>query len=276
MKISAIIVTYNRPDALEAILQSILCQMELPGEVIIADDGSGQPTSGVINKYSRSFPVPLKHVWHEDRGFRGAAIRNRAVRESRGDYLLFSDGDLMFHPSFFRDFRKMARPGSASIASRLFLTKKRSENLLSGFDESDQEKQPSRVKVFHPHFFSSGIEKNRINAIHSPLVTSLLPPLSFSERVRGGLLGVWREDLIKVNGWNEDFSGWGFEDTEVVARLHFSGISLRKLKFSAICWHLWHPPAGRELMERNRSLLDHTISGRVTWCRNGLASSSSL
>ncbi|MFW5755209.1 MAG: glycosyltransferase, partial [Tangfeifania sp.] len=76
MKISLIIVTYNRPKALEVILKSILIQTEIPHEVIIADDGSGPETAKLIAKYRNVFPCKLKHVWQEDNGFRAAKIRN--------------------------------------------------------------------------------------------------------------------------------------------------------------------------------------------------------
>ena len=105
MKITAIILTYNRPQALELILESILRQKTMPDEVIIADDGSGQETLNSIQKFKKILPLPLKHVWHEDKGFRIASIRNKAIKESTGDCLIFSDGDLIFHPNFFNDFK---------------------------------------------------------------------------------------------------------------------------------------------------------------------------
>lgn len=270
MKISAIIVTYNRPDALEAILRSILVQRELPSEVVIADDGSGPATAAVVQKYRELFPVVLKQVWHEDRGFRGSAIRNRAIRESSGEYLVFSDGDLLFHPSFFRDFRKMAAPGQASIGSRVFLTRAATAQYITAATTLPLENSISRSLPPLPGLFSSGIARNRFNGCRIPLLTPWFPEMIFSERTRGGLLGVWKKDLEAVNGWNEDFTGWGLEDTELVARLHFNGVALRKLKMSALCYHLWHPEANRQQLERNRLLLEQTITRRITWCENGL------
>ncbi len=262
MKITAIIVTYNRPEALELILRSILRQRELPAEVVVADDGSGPGTARVIERCRERFPVPLKQVWHEDCGFRGAAIRNRAVAESSGDYLVFSDGDLLFHPLFFRDFRRMAREGSASVGSRVFLTREATGALLAG------EGLPGSFSLL-----SRGIEKNRLNTIRIPLLTRLLPAQHFSERLRGGLLGVWKKELEKVNGWNEDFTGWGLEDTELVARLCNAGVHIRKLKFAAVTWHLWHPVADRRQLETNRQLLRETIAQKRSWCANGLVRS---
>ena len=88
--------------------------------------------------------------------------------------------------------------------------------------------------------------------------------------MRGGLLGVWKEDLLAVNGWNEEFTGWGMEDTELVTRLFNSGVTIRKLKFAGITWHLWHPVSDRKFLEINRELLENTIRNRLKWCEIGL------
>ncbi len=261
LKISAIIVTYDWPEALELILKSILQQRVLPGEVVIADDGSGPETALLLKRYQENFPVPLKHVWHEDLGFRGSAIRNRAIEASTGNYLVFSDGDLLFHPLFFHDFALRAEEKQASIGSRVFLTPEASAVILQG------KKMPGKIS-----FYSGKIQKNRVNTVRLPLLSRIMPPVQFTPRLRGGLLGVWKQDLESVNGWNESFTGWGLEDTELVARLHFAGITLRKMKSAGITWHLSHPESFRGQLEHNRRLLQETIQGRLTRCENGLTS----
>jgi len=241
MIITAIIVTYNRPDALEVILNSIMQQTELPHEVIIADDGSGEATSAVISKYSKSFPCKLKHVWQEDKGFRVAKIRNSAIKESTGDYLFFSDGDLFFHPKLFLNLKRNIKPGVTLIGSRVFLKKKTTNEIL----------QTQKTEIFP--FCSQKIKKNRLNAVRIPAATLLFPAQSFSEKLRGGLLCVSKKEVIAVNGWNEDFIGWGKEDTEIVARLWNSGVSLKKLKFSGITYHLWHPILSRQQIKKMKN-----------------------
>ncbi len=261
MKISLIIVTYNRPGALSLILKSIEKQAVLPNEVIIADDGSGKETQDLIQKFKIKFPVPLLHVWHEDKGFRAAAIRNRAIEASSGDYLIFSDGDLFFHPCFIRDFKRNARKGEALIGSRVFLKQEASIKRIS-----NQNYNP----IFS--FFSTEIETNRLNSVRFPLINKLLKPLNYSSKLRGGLLGVWRKDIVAVNGWNEEFTGWGLEDTELVARLFNSGIVFRKIKFQAITYHLWHEIQSREKVSNNQKLLYKTVLEKVSWCKKGLKS----
>jgi glycosyltransferase involved in cell wall biosynthesis len=259
MKITAIILTYNRPDALEIILKSIQNQCVLPDEVIIADDGSGQETRDLIGRYKKTVTFTLKHVWQENKGYRIASIRNKAIRESTGEYLIFSDGDLVFHPDFFHDFKQSAALKTAFIGSRVFLTSDASESLLK--------KKPDLVQL---PFFSSEIESNRLNAIRIPHVGRMFHPLNSTGKMRGGLLGVWKSDMLAVNGWNESFTGWGLEDTELVTRLFNNSITIRKLKFAGITYHLWHSVSTRAQLVENRNLLSYTVNNHLTWCANGL------
>jgi len=259
MKITSIIVTYNRPDVLEAIFLSLIGQREKPDEVIIADDGSRPETAALISRYMENSPFELKHVWHEDKGFRAATIRNSAIIESTGDFLIFSDGDLLFHPLFFHDFKKRITPGTAFIGSRVFLTPESSQRII------DRELQKLKIP-----FWSRAVETNRLNAMRIPLAGRLFAPVPYSSLLRGGLSGIWKSDIQAVNGWNESFSGWGFEDTELISRLYNNGIILQKIKFAAITYHMWHPVANRELLTENRRLLRNTVDNRLTWCSNGL------
>ena len=235
--------------------------MVLPDEVIIADDGSGKETQETIHKFQQNFPVPLLHVWHEDKGFRAAAIRNRAIKSCSGEYLIFSDGDLFFHPCFIRDFKRNARKGEALIGSRVFLTQAASIKRITN----------KNCNPIIP-LVSKEIETNRLNAFRFPLINKFFKPLKYASKLRGGLLGVWRKDILAVNGWNEDFTGWGLEDTELVARLFNNGVIFSKIKFQAITHHLWHEIQSREKVSNNQKLLDKTVQEKLSWCKNGLKS----
>lgn len=259
MKITLIILTYNRPDTLAIVLQSIGKQSELPFEVIIADDGSADDTRQLIEEMNAGFPVPLLHAWHPDEGFRIARIRNEAIKISQGEYFIFSDGDLVLHPRFIEDFRKNARAGEALIGSRTFLNSEVTNRILKTGNAD-----------FQNPFFTTAFEKNRINAFRIPILSSLFQPVKYSVKLRGGLLGVWKKDLVEVNGWNEDFEGWGLEDSELLVRLHHNGGTFRKMKFRAITYHLWHQTEKRERLSTNRELLENSIRSGIKKCENGL------
>jgi glycosyltransferase involved in cell wall biosynthesis len=259
MQISLIILTYNRPDTLELVLKSLNRQSVSPDEVIIADDGSGLETRELISRWQAQSKFRLVHVWHEDLGYRIAAIRNKATLESAGDYLIYSDGDLLLHPDFIYDFKKCRAPKTAWIGSRVMISKDETQRLFSG----------ETNRLIWP-VFAKGISGNRLNGLRAPCICSFFPPVNNTRHMRGGLLGVWKKDLLAVNGWNEEFTGWGMEDTELVTRLFYSGVTIRKLKFAGITWHLWHPVSDRKSLDKNKELLEHTIRNRLNWCEIGL------
>jgi len=259
MNLSLIILTYNQPEALALILKSAEQQSIWPDEVIIADDGSGKETRNLVKSWQKKFPVPLHHVWHKDKGYRITAIRNLAVKKSAGEFLIFSDGDLFFHPRFIEDFKRNMKKGKALIGSRVFLTQ--SATRLRLRDE--------RIDPVYP-LFSEEIEANRLNSIRLPFVNRLLKTLKFSANIRGGLSGIWRKDLESINGWNEEFEGWGLEDTEFIARLFHSGVSIRKIKFQALTYHLWHMKQTQKQASQNQKLLRNTIDNKLIRCKKGL------
>ena len=108
MKTTLIVTTYNRPDALEAVLKSIERQVVMPDEVIVADDGSRDETRQLVERFMSGFPTTLLHCWHEDKGFRLSEIRNRAILQSSGDYIIMVDGDMVLNRNFVRDHKMLA------------------------------------------------------------------------------------------------------------------------------------------------------------------------
>src|SRR3954471_9553529 len=110
MQVSLIVTTYNWPSALALTLQSVAAQTLLPTEVLVADDGSGLETHELVQQWGAKLPCTLKHVWHEDRGFRLSRSRNRAIAATTGDYIVLIDGDMFLHRRFIEDHVSCARP----------------------------------------------------------------------------------------------------------------------------------------------------------------------
>jgi glycosyltransferase involved in cell wall biosynthesis len=260
MRHSLVLTTYNWPDALDLVLASALQQSVLPGEVLVADDGSGEATAAVVRTFVPRFEargVTLHHVWHPDEGFRAAAIRNRALAQATGDYVLLIDGDCILHPDFVRSHLAFARPGRFVQGTRVLLTEARARRALAGGE--------TRFGAFEP-----GIG-NRPNALSlgwlSPFVPTPSDPLS---GVRSCNMGFWLADGRRVNGFNERFVGWGREDSEFVVRLVNAGLRRRKLKFGGIMYHLWHPERPRDALETNDELLAAVRRAGATWAEDGM------
>jgi len=258
LKASLIITTYNRPDALVEVLKSVERQSLKPHEVIIADDGSSYETGKLIKDYSEYSKLEIQHAWHEDEGFRLSLSRNRAILKSTGNYIILIDGDMILERDFIFDHVTNAKAGFFCQGSRLLLSEELTAKILEG-------------KNIDFHIFSPGIS-NKKHLVKSKILSSF-----FANRSKNDLRGIktcnmsfFKDDCIKINGFNNDFIGWGREDTEFVVRLLNIGIKRRNLKFCAIQFHLWHPLYDRKGLSINESLLRKTIEDSRTDCDNGI------
>jgi glycosyltransferase involved in cell wall biosynthesis len=257
--ISVILTTYNREDALAAVLRALARQTEAYFEVIIADDGSRRATAEIVKRWSSHFNR-LAHVWQEHRGFRAAEMRNRAILESRGEICIFLDGDCIPRPDFVAVHRRLAEPGWFVAGNRVLLSRALTERILR--DELEPELWPLSQWLA----LRWRGEINRIQPLLSLRLDWLrrfhgLPWTS----IRSANLAVRRSDLVRVDGFDAAFSGWGREDSDLVVRLMRSGVRRKDGRFGTAVLHLWHPENDRSRLPINDALLAKaTDSTRVT------------
>lgn len=259
LDVSLIVTTYNRPDALEKVLESALAQTKLPQEIIVADDGSGEATENTVRKIAEKSPVPVKHIWQEDDGFRAAQSRNRAIAAAGADYLIIIDGDMLLQKNFVADHIAAARKGRLIQGSRVMLTPERTGQILGA---------PSLPEI---PFTDKGIEK-RLAALRLPLLSGLVRSRGNQKHksIKSCNMGFFRSDAVAVNGFNNDFVGWGREDSEFVARCYHSGMKRHNLKFAGIAYHLWHNEAERDALPQNDALLRETLESKKIRCERGV------
>ena len=256
MKVTLIVTTYNWKEALSVTLESVRQQTRLPDEVIVADDGSRSDTVELVAKLQENYPTPLIHSWQEDKGFRLAASRNKAIAKATGDYLIIVDGDLFLPPTFIASHISAARTGCFVQGGRVLLGPSISQKVLSGRKR--------------PNFFSSDI-RNRHNMLHSELLSRMFTKVKNNDKsTRGCNFALWRKDAITVNGYNEDFEGWGREDSEMVIRLLNSGLDRIYLKFKAVGYHIYHNENSRGMLEKNDRIYQKAIQSKLTSCINGV------
>lgn len=254
MRTSLIVSTYNRPDALEVCLKSIAALSPLPDEVIIGDDGSREDTKDLISRMKKDFPVPLIHIWQEDDGFRLATIRNKCVAAASGEYIIQIDGDLFLHEIFIADHIRQSRKGCFLKGGRVQLGLQLTRKICEG-------REPVKITPF-----TGGIEAKRANALRSVVLGDYLAPRYRKNRdnVLGCNMSFFRDDFIAINGYDENFKGWGGEDLDLSFRFRNLGLGKRYLKFCALSYHLWHKEAKMDQSERNHSLArEHYSSGIV-------------
>ena len=266
MKVSVVVITYNWPEALERVLDGLARQTTLPFEVIIADDGSGAVTTEVVARRAANFPVPLRHQWQDDLGFRAARARNRGIAASRGDYIILLDGDMLAHPRFIADHLMLAERGYFLQGGRLKATPEESRRLLAGGEP-----------VFAPWVKANFDEfdgTRRLYAFRAPWLARWKARSRNGGRVMSCNMSFWRDDLLRVNGFDERMEGYGAEDRELAARLENAGVRRRALKWCALAVHLWHdsrsPPDVDDMSLPNNRLFFATRNEGIRRCERGI------
>ncbi|MGB8192620.1 MAG: glycosyltransferase family 2 protein [Chitinophagaceae bacterium] len=262
MTCSLVVSTYNRPDALELCLESILRQTQLPDEVVVADDGSGEVTHALVQSFQQKASVPVRHVWQPDEGYQLARIRNRAFAAASGEYIIQIDGDLLLDENFVSDHLKMSKPGRFVSGTRTMMDAELTQKLLT------KEISAKDILKFPEHLVK------RHNAVRSGPLREISYLLERNRRnykyVLGCNMAFWKKDLLSVNGYNESFKGWGKEDNELTVRLQNAGVQLRFIKFGAVVYHLYHTVADLSSVPANEEKLLQTIEQRITFVPRGM------
>lgn len=264
--ISVIVTTYNWESALEACVRSLFAQQDLSFEIIIADDGSKAETTELIERLRSESPVELKHCFHEDKGFRAGTIRNKAVAISSGEYLLFIDGDCVVFPHFIKRHKQLALEGYFVAGNRVLLSQDFSEKVLK-----------NHLALHEKSGFS--FIKWRLQGYINRLLPLIYFPFDFfrllhTERWQKAMtcnLAMWKNDFIAVNGFDQLFEGWGYEDSDLVIRMIHNGIKRKEGRFAVPVLHLWHRQNDRSEEQQNyQRLMERLNNPKMVRAEKGL------
>jgi glycosyltransferase involved in cell wall biosynthesis len=264
-KLSVIVSTYNWPEALQKVVEGLFRQTDRNFEIIVADDGSREPTRHCIERLAARSPVPLKHVWQPDDGYRLAMARNRGILASSGDYVLVLDGDCVPQRNYIEQHRKLARRGFMVTGSRILLNQALSQRVLAGRVDLQAiglvDKLALRLRG----------ETNKLAQLLLTLPDIGREKTRFSwRRIKGCNMGMWRSDLERVNGFDESFRGWGHEDADMVVRLFNAGVMRKDGAFATEVFHLWHREAQRDQASSNQKLVRQRALDKTTRALQGL------
>ncbi len=254
--ISLVISTFNQPQALAKALTGVRLQTQPPREILISDDGSDESIRALVEDFSKHSPVPVKHIWHPHSGFRKTTILNKTVLTAEGDYLIFTDGDCVPHPKFVADHAALAEAGCWVQGRRCFVR----EEFVSEFDAT-------RMPAWQ--WMLTGKISGAAKGVRWPI-----PIIRHDTRQRGIIgcnMAFWREDIRAVNGFDEDYTGWGTgEDSDIGTRLYHLGRRRKFVYGRAITFHLNHPQLPRAHHAASLARLAETIASRKITCANGL------
>lgn len=238
-RVSIIATTYNQPVDLDLYLTSLAGQTDSDFEVVIADDGSRADTKAVIDRHrAGSFGDRLKHVWHEDVGYRKCKILNSAIREASGEWMIFTDSDLIVHPKFIADHRAQARPNGLFMGRRV--------DLSSEFSEWVRAHRGFLFTIpFYLRLFRDGFIENRTKNLNRALRVgnTLIAKFLGMDRVTdllGSNFSIDRKLLEAVNGFDEGLEHYWGEDGDLFIRCRNSGAFISGRKSYAVQFHLFH------------------------------------
>jgi len=245
--VAVIITTYNRPAALDRVLDSVSRQTHRPQQVIVADDGSDARTTAVVDSWRGRLGAPLDHAWQPDVGFRAAASRNRAARDADADLLLFVDGDCLLRTGVVAEHIRLAESGCAVAGNRILLSPRLTlaveQGLVDpvgwGYSDWMRARVNGDVERLWPLMTLPGHAWRRLRPTHWL-------------QMRGCNMAVFREDFERINGFEERICGWGFEDSDLAIRLINAGVRVKSGRFATAVLHLWHQERARDAAEQNR------------------------
>ena len=267
MKVSVIISTYNAPDWLEKVLWGYTCQDYADFEILIADDGSGSETKEVIRFFQENSSLEIRHLWHEDRGYRRQTILNKAILSAQTAYIIFTDGDCIPRNDFISTHVEQAEKGyylsggycKLSMDLSRTITK---ENILS--------RESFDLRWLRSIGWVGLSQSRKLNARGKwasflDIVTTAKPTFNNCNS------SAWKEDLIAVNGYDERMQ-YGGSDREIGERLRNYGIVGKQIRHRAIVLHLDHPRGYKtdESIEKNLRIRKKTRQLKVSWTPHGI------
>jgi glycosyltransferase involved in cell wall biosynthesis len=259
-KASLFLSTFDMPRHLSLVLAALVRQSTREFEILICDDGSGEETKKIVEELARNSPVLVRHFWQDHRGFRKCKILNQAAREASGEVYIFLDGDCIPHRQFVQDHLSAQLSGYYLAGRRVELGPKLSEwltpeRVAQGFFDWPHPKFLKSILSGESEYFQRSIR------IGSPQIRGLLR-MNHVVDLKGCNYSIPRQALEQLNGFDEEYEGYGREDTDVEIRLQNLGLKIKSLKGVALQFHVWHPR--REFTPANDNRLEELKrSGRV-------------
>jgi glycosyltransferase involved in cell wall biosynthesis len=262
-EIALLVSTYQRPRHLERALWSIALQRNVGGgmEVVVTDDGSTDETEQVVNDFARSVDFPVQFTTHSHSTFQLARCRNEGVAASKAPYLLFLDGDCILPPDHIAIHLSQRRPGMVMAGDFVRLDEAFSQRV---------DKEVIQTGRFVEWASESELRRLRRTAVKAKVYQWLRHPTK--PKLFGNNVGIWRSDYERVNGYDENFEGWGCEDDDLRLRLRRAGVKVQSILDWTWTYHLWHPTdvTYPQTWREGKNVAYLNRRGVLVRCRNGL------
>lgn len=259
MEASVLIPFYKDIPALDLILdslnrQSAICRFE----VIIAEDDDAPATIDYLEKKKSACKFPIQHISHPDKGFRKCKALNDAVKVATTDYLIFIDGDCLLHPKFIEQYLMEKEENKILYGRRVNLSEKITQQLY-------KDKKLGRLHFLNLLFSGS-------TRVKEALYLPFMPAFTKSTRQFWGCnWAILKKHFLDINGYDEDYIEYGFEDLDIYKRMEKAGYELKSVKFQCIMYHLYHITRSKpDVVERMKNLYESKMKEGFIRCKNGI------
>jgi len=267
MKASVIFTTYNHPKWLEKVLWGFSVQTEPDFEIIVADDGSGEETREVVERFQRESGIKVKHVWHEDNGYQKCQIMNKAIIASESDYLIFTDGDCIPHPDFVKNHIDLSEPNTLISGGYFKLPLDVSRKISK---EDIVEGRATRPEWLLKNGVPFTLKIYKLSS--HPFWGKVLDKFTTTRATwNGHSSSTWKELALKTNGFDERML-YGGQDREFGERLMNMGVKTKQVRYRCSCVHLDHPRgyAKPESIQNNRNIRKVTKAQKIERTEHGI------
>lgn len=269
MKISVIVPIYNRLEHLRALFLCLLKQKKQPDELIITDDGSSQKVLDFIGDLIPKAQFKVKHIYQEDKGFRKTRALNNGVRNSIGDLLIFCDQDLIFGEEYIETIAKNIKNDIFLMGRAHHITEAEKSIILSDINKiATYNEIVQKIPSKYIETIKKMLKEDRKRRL---LKTFKLAKRGI--RLVGMSYALMKDSYIKVNGYDENYIGWGQEDDDFGNRLTVAGINGKELVTKNIQLHLWHYSDPTKVHSSNEEYYykrkEEIFSKKDFYCKNG-------
>lgn len=253
---------YNNVAVMRLVLDGYLQQKDQNYSLCIADDGSTCEVSELVEEYKVK-GLEIRHVWHDDKGFRRAMIINKSIASSCADYIIFTDNDCIPDSNFISDHKLWSEKGYMVSGRRVDLGKEISDGFLEG---------KINISKLKDKFF---LLRESVLKKLSRVEVALRPPLFIcriwskkEKHLLGANMAVWRDDLLATNGFDNEFVGYGCEEVDLERRLRLNGVILKSMRGRGCLFHIYHPE--KSVGEETFELLNRKAQSNNVWAKSGI------
>jgi GT2 family glycosyltransferase len=266
MRTGFVVLTYNRSDALLAVLRALAPQCGRDDVVVIADDGSRPEHVDALRRGLPPFGCEVRHSWIPDVGFTAARSRNLGALQARSEYVVFLDGDCIPNARFVEMHRRLAEPGCFVNGSRVLFDQQLSREAEAGTFDALAAGTGDWLRLR-----AQGRVNKLAHLLHWPSAPGRHEKRFRWKGIRSANFGAWMRDLETVGGFDEIYSGWGHEDADLVLRLHHAGLVRKNGWLATEVFHLWHAENCRAREVDNRRRVHERMAAGTVRAEIGLS-----